>query len=182
MFSFFRKSKPEAKPPRRVSSFFSTHAFERIEPVMLTADYLNGLKRAQPALAGVAMDDSSDGYPAFKGYGSGQNTMSEALAGWYASQGFIGHQMAGIMAQHWLINKACSMPGDDAIRNGYRVTSYDGEDIPDDAHKIIKRFDKRFRICANSFARAESLAFALRCSRLIARTRSITKNRSISTA
>ena len=146
MFSFFRKSKPEAKPPRRVSSFFSTHAFERIEPVMLTADYLNGLKRAQPALAGVAMDDSSDGYPAFKGYGSGQNTMSEALAGWYASQGFIGHQMAGIMAQHWLINKACSMPGDDAIRNGYRVTSCDGEDIPDDAHKIIKRFDKRFRV------------------------------------
>ena len=146
MFSFFSKPAPAAPIARRIASYFSTHAFERVEPVLKTADYLQSLKKAQPALEGMAMDDSSNGFPAFKTFGVSQNTVSEALADWYINQGFIGHQLAGILAQHWLINKACAMPGDDAIRGGYRVTSYDGDDIPDDAHKILKRFDKRFKV------------------------------------
>ena len=149
MFSFFRKSKPPmpAAPQRGINSFFSTHALERIEPKFKVADYFAGLKKAQPVFTGdFAQDDSSDGFPAFKTFGAGFNTVSEAVANWYISQGFIGHQLAGILAQQWLINKACAMPGDDAIRKGYRVTSYDGDDIPAEAHKIIKRFDKRFRV------------------------------------
>lgn len=51
----------------------------------------------------------------------------EALASWYASQSWIGFQMCSIMAQHWLVDKACSMPGEDAVRNGYVVN------IPADA-------------------------------------------------
>lgn len=149
MFGLFKprdmQGQPETKPKRR--GFFSTH--QKIDSGfrLTVADHLRKLTQAQPALDGVAMDDSETGYPAFKTLAGGNsNTVSDALVDWYATQGFIGHQLAGIIAQHWLINKACSMPGDDAIRRGYAVTSNDGEDIDPDAAKIIKRYDKAFKI------------------------------------
>lgn len=59
----------------------------------------------------------SGGKPAWSAYG-----VPEALQMWYASHSFIGHQTCAIMAQHWLVDKACTMPGEDATRNGYQVT------------------------------------------------------------
>lgn len=61
------------------------------------------------------------------GAGAGRGSWSaygvpEALMSWYASQSFIGYQSCAIIAQHWLIDKCCSMPGEDATRNGYNVT------------------------------------------------------------
>lgn len=48
--------------------------------------------------------------------------MPEALIAWYTSQSFIGYQTCAIVAQHWLVDKCCTMPGADAVRNGYQVT------------------------------------------------------------
>lgn len=60
-------------------------------------------------------------------------TVPDAVQSWYSSQSFIGHQTCAIMAQHWLMDKACSMPGEDAVRNGYSVTIKDAdEQHPDD--------------------------------------------------
>lgn len=50
------------------------------------------------------------------------STFSNALAMWYANQGFIGHQLAALIAQNWLVFKACDMPSRDALRNGWRIT------------------------------------------------------------
>lgn len=146
MFSFLRKPKPEVRAPQRPRGFLSTHALERGERFPALPDVLAGLKRAQPIFQGHAQDDSSDGFPAFKSYGVGQNSVSEALVSWYATQGFIGHQLCGILAQHWLINKVCAMPGDDAIRKGYNVVSVDGEELDDDAAQKIRRLDRKFRV------------------------------------
>jgi hypothetical protein len=151
MFRFLRKHKPqEVSPPARRGSFLSTHAIERGEQFPAVPEVLAGLKKARPAVDGrsaaYAMDDSSDGYPAFKSYGAGQNSVSDALISWYATQGFIGHQLCGVLAQNWLVNKVCTMPGDDAIRKGYNVVSVDGDDLPEEAAKKIKRLDRRFRI------------------------------------
>jgi hypothetical protein len=46
----------------------------------------------------------------------------QALGSWYASQSFIGYQQMSLMSQHWLVDKACSMPGTDATRNGYALS------------------------------------------------------------
>lgn len=67
----------------------------------------------------------------------------EALMGWYASQSFIGYQACAIIAQHWLIDKCCSMPGEDATRNGYTVTvssdAMDTELNPDKVTEVVAR-------------------------------------------
>lgn len=76
-----------------------------------------------------------------------QNTTSPLLLSWYAQQSFIGYQLAEIMAQHWLIEKACTMPALDASRNGYTVTVNDGQtDVKAQVLDAIKQADKKFRI------------------------------------
>lgn len=149
MFNWFRKPKV-AEAPKRRGGFFSTHVFERGENAPVTADVLANIKNAQPMFTGdFAQDSSSDGFPAFKTYGDSANTVSEALVNWYATQTFIGHQLAGILAQHWLINKVCSMPGDDAIRKGYSVVSIDGDDLPSEAARLLNRYDRSMQVNAN---------------------------------
>jgi len=55
-----------------------------------------------------------------------QSNVPEVLVNWYMSQGFIGYQACAIMAQHWLVNKAVSMPAEDAVRKGHTVNFLSG--------------------------------------------------------
>jgi phage-related protein (TIGR01555 family) len=70
------------------------------------------------------------------------SVVPDALVSWYASQGFIGYQMAATLAQHWLISKACLMPAEDAIRNGYKVTVNDGTEVSTEILDAIRQADK----------------------------------------
>lgn len=92
--------------------------------------YLHSLVPQQPVVEGVAMDD---------GEGTVDNTsmlknrmadcgIPDAQLYWYGSQGFIGYQLCSIIAQHWLVDKACLMPGRDAIRQGYDIRIKGGDD------------------------------------------------------
>ena len=149
------KAEDAPKPIAR-KSLFGTHAGDiessnNIKDFVL--DKFSALKSQQPAfdpkVTGMAMDDSSNGYPSFKMYDAGNNSVSDAVVYWYASQGFIGAQLCGILAQNWLVNKACAMPGDDAIRKGYNVVSIDGEELDPEAAKIIKAYDRSMRLTWN---------------------------------
>jgi hypothetical protein len=87
-----------------------------------------------------AMDSGDSGLPIFKEVAL-QAGSQMSLMPWYMRQGFIGYQNAGFIAQHWLIHKACATPVDDAIRNGFDITTLTGEDLPEDALKILKTAD-----------------------------------------
>jgi phage-related protein (TIGR01555 family) len=76
----------------------------------------------------VAVGDSCNGGTLMTGGFANTQAISPALAGWYSSQGFIGHQMCAIIAQNWLVSKACAMPAEDAIRNGWTTDFKDVED------------------------------------------------------
>lgn len=65
---------------------------------------------------------------------------------YYAGQGFIGWQACAILAQNWLIDKACAMPGKDAVRHGYEITVNDGTDLDPKIFDAIRRFDKKMKI------------------------------------
>lgn len=65
---------------------------------------------------------------------------------WYSSQGFIGYQIAAVIAQHWLVDKACSMPARDAIRQGYDVTVNNGEGADPRILDAIKQADKAYGV------------------------------------
>ena len=146
MLNWFRKPKVKKEPKEPVArtSLFSTHTeFDKPERRFDLVERIFDLKRQQPIFTGeYAQDDSSDGFPQFKAYNTLTNTVSEAVVGWYASQGFIGSQLCGIIAQNWLVNKACAMPADDAIRKGYNIVSVDGDELEPEVVKIMKRYDR----------------------------------------
>lgn len=95
---------------------------------------------------GVAMDSNewSDSLKAT--FNLGQVGVPEVQALWYGSQGFIGYQLCAIMAQHWLINKACLIPARDAIRKGYNFTVNDGTPIDPKILNAINKSNKRYRL------------------------------------
>lgn len=103
-------------------------------------------KKAMDSKANKAMDDStgagtikSAGYPG----------VPAAMQNWYMGNGFIGWQSCAILAQHWLIEKACSMPGKDAVRNGYEVQVNGKETLTKEQINKITAFDRKFRVLAN---------------------------------
>lgn len=109
----------------------------------------NDATGAQPAA--VAMDDGSGGAPLFKAV---QSEVPAALLGWYASQRFIGYQVCAMIAQHWLVDKACSMPARDAIRHGFETQVYGkGANLSDeqqaDIDERLKRADRRHKLFKN---------------------------------
>ena len=151
IFDRFRR-KPAAPAAQRedADSFFSTHrppGGARVRVSDALALIRKNLPAAEPgswaADSTVAMDDSQ-GAPFPKV--SGATSFPESLAMWYVSQGFIGHQLCAIMAQNWLIDKACTMPGRDAIRMGYDIVSLDGDELPDMAVKMMNRYDRAMRL------------------------------------
>jgi phage-related protein (TIGR01555 family) len=105
------------------------------------AERLDGLQRKAFPLTvantritpgGTAMDASNIQNSAKTMFRLGQVGMPEAQASWYGSQGFIGYQMCALLAQNWLVNKACLIPARDAVRKGYELTVNDGSEVSAD--------------------------------------------------
>lgn len=105
--------------------------------------------RARPTAddgAAVAMDSACDN-DIKGGWSRGQPQLSDELTAWYASQSFIGHQLCALVAQHWLVMKACSQPARDAIRNGFTIV--DNSLIDDDQMQALERANKRYGLKRN---------------------------------
>lgn len=71
-------------------------------------------------------------------------SISETNISWFGSRGFPGYQALAIMAQHWLIGKACLIPCADAVRKGWEITKNDGKVF--DNLQDIQRLDKKHKI------------------------------------
>lgn len=95
---------------------------------------------------GMAMDANNSGQSLKDGWSFAVPNISDVLAAWYASQGFIGYHMAAIIAQHWLIDKACTMPARDAVRHGFEITVEGGQDSDKDAVKKLEKANRKFRL------------------------------------
>jgi hypothetical protein len=102
------------------------------------------------ATPGAAMD-SNVNIPTLKG-GFALNspyTVPDALISWYASQSFIGYQMCAILAQQWMVDKACTMPAKDAIRNGYEITVNDGVEVAPEILDFMRKRDRKYGLVKN---------------------------------
>ena len=146
------KKEPE-RAPEKSKGFFSTHAGLRdVEPADVqgiidkafprkASEFLP--KGARPSLA-VAMDSNDSDFikPNFQFANSASLTQID----WYASQSFIGYQLCALIAQHWLVDKACSMPARDAARHGYEVTINDGTKANPDFLDKIRELDEAYKI------------------------------------
>lgn len=94
-----------------------------------------------PTAAGAAMDGGLKLAQLTEPAGA----LGEALFTWFGNNGFIGHQMCAVIAQHWLIDKACSMPARDAVRQGFKV-ALAGADTTADHQDAITKANRRFLI------------------------------------
>ena len=100
MFNWFNKEKPQADTPspKKKKSLFSTHDYDEMNHFKVQStihDKISEIYRQQPALlhSDGAMDNSDNGFPAFKSYAGNQANISDQLMYWYANQGFIGAQL-----------------------------------------------------------------------------------------
>lgn len=100
--------------------------------------------------AGKAMDSCQVPMPNYKFTTRGG--IPDNIVGWFLSQSFIGFQMCTVMSQHWLINRACKIPAEDATRNGWKVNGGDAVEALDKKMNIKKhasefaRFNRVFGI------------------------------------
>lgn len=143
--NLFTKPLPATEPEKPKSrSYFSTDI--ELMPSVDVGEKLRQIHAAQPEAVwdGMAMDDSSNGFPDFKKYLANFGGVSDAIIGWYSQQTFFGWQLNGIMAQHWLVRKACEMPALDAIRNGWDIVSADGEEMEPGDVKAFRRADRKY--------------------------------------
>lgn len=77
------------------------------------------------------------------------SSVPNQLQDWYMSNGFIGWQACALIAQHWLIEKCCAMPANDAVRNGYEITVADGAELAPNVIAKVKRLDKEMGVLRN---------------------------------
>lgn len=152
MFKMFRKT-PPAPEPRQPRGPYMTHlegtaGFGRRMLEGLTDRIRTSLPQVATPV-GVAMDSSNGAGPKAIYNMAGFEGMSDALIGWFASQTFIGFQLCAIVAQHWLVDKACTMPARDAIRHGFAIhVDVEGmeEEETKDLEDQIAEQDKLFRL------------------------------------
>lgn len=144
---------PLTPEPQEPSSFFSTDV--EVDGLTTKADRMRELSarvmpvpkhRIAPAGPGFAMDSSECSSSLKAAFNLGQVGIPEVQAYWYGSQGFIGYQMCALMAQNWLINKACLIPARDAIRKGYKFTVNDGTEVEPKVLDALTKANKRFRL------------------------------------
>ena len=159
MFGFFKKATPEKPEPER-NGFFSTDwAFSSrkidISRHLSKSFQVDPFKLKPVNQEGFAMDmldfdaDTSN-LQSVKLMNGGQyeQLIPAQQLMWFAGQGFIGYQTCAMIAQNWLVDKACSMPALDAVRNGYEITVNDGSEIEPEIFDEIKRIDKEMNINA----------------------------------
>lgn len=83
--------------------------------------------------------DSSDNYGGLKT--ENYEHVPDVIFSHFAKQGFIGFSACAILKQNWIINNACSIPPQDAIRPGYKLTSREETTKQEDV-EIIERISK----------------------------------------
>lgn len=102
------------------------------------------------AMDSKAMDSKAMDSDAIKSAFAPQlSNLPQVLFSWYVQQSFIGYQACAIIAQNWLVNKACTIPAKDAIKKDYKITVNDGSKIDDQVINTLRQADKRFKIKQN---------------------------------
>lgn len=145
MFNWFKRKAPPQEAAREPHSLFSTHVQLPAGRVrgQMTGDVLQQAISMAPRVQDGAMDGAD--YDGLK-LSPTPTVLNGALMDWYASQSFIGWQACALLAQNWLIDKACSMPARDATRNGWDAVTVDGSKIDKETEAILKKYDKKYRV------------------------------------
>lgn len=149
MFSFFKKQvEPLTQEPILKQSLFATDS----EGIPRSTNERRALQRTfqREVMSDVVEDGTMDGLSDLKrAMNYSLSGLSETQLAYFSNHGFIGYQACAMMAQHWLIDKVCTLPAKDAIRKGFDITSNDGTDLEPKILKEITRQNKIFKLNHN---------------------------------
>lgn len=106
-----------------------------------TYGWENGL-----SLATSGEDAAGDGVGRIKDSVNSGSDIGNSVMAWYMAQNFLGYQLCANLSQHWLIDKACYMPGQDAVRNGFDITVNDGTQVDSKVLDFMRKKDKDYSI------------------------------------
>ena len=138
-----RREKANTKRYRATSGQQAEAAFAKVfqKPMLL---------RKATARPGEAMDSvaTMDSLP-YSPNTTYNDIIPCAQLNYFANQAFIGYQMCALLSQHWLVSKCCLIPAQDAIRNGYEITSNDGTEVEAKVLDAIKKLDVEFHLNHN---------------------------------
>lgn len=137
MWWFKKKENKQVQAPKIEPKLFhyespteELYSFNFVQPKPTIAYSENGIM------------DNIDGFGNFSqlatnGLYSSRNNLNPQQFNYLASRGFIGFQACALLAQHWLIDKVCTIPARDAIAKGYEIA---------DNNPLIIKYDKQFKI------------------------------------
>lgn len=114
--------RPKGFTRARLLEVISARVFQRTPDNMVVVD--------------GAMDDSENLSSLKSAYSLNALNVTDTQLAYFGSQGFIGYQTMAIIAQNWLVAKACKQPAEDAIRNGFEIAT--ANDEPVDAAILAK--------------------------------------------
>lgn len=141
----FKRKKPEPQT-RPHSSLFTTHIDA---PRGGGMDYLRERTRFNPA-APKSADGQTYAMDSLQGvkdiFALQDTALPDNIAYWYGGQTFIGYQLCAVLAQNWLVDKACTMPARDSIRMGYEISIPSGIKIDPEKITALQEMDEKFRI------------------------------------
>ena len=111
----------------------------------------NDINAVNSAGETIAMDSAvaMDSVDIKGAYSLSSGNLPQILFAWYIQQGFIGYQACAVIAQQWLVDKACKVPAEDAIKNGYTLTVNDGTEIDPEIISSLRDFDKKYKLHKN---------------------------------
>lgn len=144
---------PETEEPTVRDNVFSSGGYtstaKKMRDLMvrqqkaMAMTFQRGTESLKSSTGDYAMDESYPDLSQAKLVNSRGGYLPIPQLEWYASQGFIGWQMAAILSQNWIIDKACGVPAADAVRNGYDILFDDGDKLDPDVINAFRRADKR---------------------------------------
>lgn len=150
MFSFFKKA--VAEPAIKAAGFFNTsmnlgsearvreHA--RAQTFQRTCDNFVMVDAKGNAIA----MDATNMQLQKAAFGGPMDGMPAMQLAYFAAGGFIGYSQCALLAQNWLIDKACTMPARDAARNGFEIIVEDGTEVEPDVLDKLKKMDERMHL------------------------------------
>jgi len=157
MFSFFNR-KPE-QPPVEAKNIGlmdlpepEPEATALAYQAALRKTFQRGIESLKPVdatgktMEGVGLDSSYSDLTSAKLVTNTSGMLALPQLEYFAGQGFIGWQTCAILAQNWLIDKACTIPAQDAIRHGWDIVTTDDQEVNEDALQMLKRADRRWQI------------------------------------
>ena len=134
------------EPETDLSGYFSTHAqlTRKKREELIRNPFITTPDDFVADDDGRGMDDADNVQPAKQAFQAGRQILPTSLFCWYISQSFIGYQACALISQNWLINRACSLKGRDAVRNGFKLQFDEGREVPPDLNERIEAIDKKF--------------------------------------